>query len=135
MPDTAATVGTCAYLSRISASCIFFSSAPIADTPPDINNGNIACRSAPTENGSSGDQITSPRYSASASSTAFSRPAMTPGPIACILLLIEKISTPAEASSASVHRRAESSSKIVLPPAWPVGVPSPTSAARNACRR
>ncbi len=48
MPLTAATTGTCAYLMRINASCIFFSSTSIALAPPDMNTGIIACRSAPT---------------------------------------------------------------------------------------
>jgi hypothetical protein len=45
----------------MKASCSFFSSGPIALAPPAMKTGSMALRSAPTENGSSGDQITSPR--------------------------------------------------------------------------
>ena len=79
-----------------------------------MNTGIIACRSAPTENGSSGDQITRPRYCCSASSTAFSRPSITPGPMACILVLIDSTSTSAPSPDGSVHSRTASSSNTAL---------------------
>ena len=117
----------------MNASCIFFSSAPIAFAPPLMKTGIIACRSAPTENGSSGDQITSPRYCDSARSIAFSRPLTTPGPIAWTLVLIDKIRTSAICPDSSVHRRTASSSNTVLPPLCPLTDVSPASGARNSC--
>ncbi len=49
-------------------------------------------------------------YSASARSTAFSRPLITPGPIAWTFVLIDRIRTSAICPPSSVHRRTASSS-------------------------
>ncbi len=84
-----------------------------------MNTGIIACKSAPTENGSSGDQMTRPRYCDSARSTAFISPAMTPGPMACTFVLIDRINTSEPTPDLPDSRstaRTESSSNTVVPP-------------------
>ncbi len=85
--------------------------------PATTKAGSIACRSAPTENSSSGDQITRPLYSASASSTAAASDSATSGLMAFIFEWMLAIST----SPSSVQTRTSPSSLIVVPAVRRIG--------------
>jgi hypothetical protein len=107
-----------------------------------MKTGSIACRSAPAENGppssDCGDQITRPWKRSSASSIAFARPAITPGPSTFILVFGEATSTPSRPSDSRLQRRIDSSSNAVTPAvagAELACVDSPESVARKTWRR
>ena len=86
IPRTAATVGTRQERSRSDVCWNFFTTPSIPSHCRATAAGAIADRSAPSENGSSGCQITSPAKPRSASSQARSRPSSTPSLTVCFLV-------------------------------------------------
>ncbi len=98
--------------------------------PATTKAGSIACRSAPTENISSGDQITRPLYSASARSTAAPSASATSGLMACIFEWMLAIST----SPSSVHTRTSPSSLIVVPAVLASAAFAPSTLSGNSWR-
>ena len=84
----------------------------MALTPPIMNAGNMACRSAPArEHARRATRSPRPCSPSRPCRPPCTRPSTTPGPMACILVLMLAITT----SSSSVHRRMASSSCRVLP--------------------
>ncbi len=90
----------------------------------------MACRSAPTENLSSGDQITRPLYSRSAKLTASPSASATSGLMAFILEWMLAIST----SPSSVQTRTSPSSLIVMPESSAVLAPLPRTVSGKSWR-
>ncbi len=89
---------------RNIASCSFFSSGAMPLPPLFMNTGISASRFAPAENTSSGDQITRPLWSRSASSSAFSSPSATVGLMRCSFAVMLAMTI----SPSSVHTRTSS---------------------------
>jgi hypothetical protein len=112
------------------ASCSFFTSGLMPLLPLFMNTGIRASRLAPAENTSSGDQITTPAYERSASSTALYRPSTTAGLMRCSLQVMLAMST----SPSSVHRRTSSFFHTSVPAFSGSTAPEPSTFSRKCWR-